>query len=181
VSRLPPLDAKELSPDQRAVYDKIAAAHGGHVRGPWAVALRVPEVARHSHALYERLCVQTKLGKRRFELMVIVVARHWTSQFEWWAHARLARENGLPETIVQAIQERQIPYFDDEDDRLIYEVTRELCESRTLSQGSYDRALGALGEELLVELIAGISVYTMIAMQLNAFDVEIPAGAVPLA
>lgn len=180
MSRLPPLVFDRLSAEQKAVYEEIGAAHGGHVRGPWAVELRVPEIARHSHALYERLCVQTKLGKRRFELMVLVVARHWTSQFEWYTHARLARENGLPETIIQAIRERQIPYFDDEDDRLIYEVTRELCESRTLSRPSYERALEALGEELLVELVAGISVYAMIAMQLNAFDVAIPAEATPL-
>ena len=70
--RLDELDPTRLTPDQKRVYDHIAGQHTGHVRGPWAVALRVPEVAETSHAMYERLCRDTKLGKRLFELMVLV-------------------------------------------------------------------------------------------------------------
>lgn len=79
MSRLPKLERTALSAEQRRIYDGIAAAHEGQVRGPWAIELRVPEVAEHMHALYDRLCRHPAIGKRLFELMVIVVARHWTS------------------------------------------------------------------------------------------------------
>ena len=180
MSRLSALDPARLSPPQAAVYQAIAAAHNGQVRGPWAVELRVPEVAEHMHALYDRLCVQTKLGKRLFELMVLVVARHWNSEFEWFAHEPQALGAGLAREIVDAIRERRTPPFVHDDERLVYDVITELNEIRTLSRPTYDRALAALGEELLVELIAGAGTYSSIAMQLNAFGVEIPAGTPPL-
>ena len=162
--------------EQRHIYDGIAAAHGV-VRGPWAIELRVPEVAEHMHALYDRLCLNPSFGKRIFELMVIIVARHWTSQFEWWAHERLAREAGISEAVIDAIRERRTPQFERDDERTVYEVVTELNETHALSDATYGRGLSALGEKGLVELISGAGTYTSIAMQLNAFDVEIPEGA----
>jgi 4-carboxymuconolactone decarboxylase len=180
MSRLPVIDPAALSPEQRRIYDHIAAAHGGEVRGPWAIELRVPEVAEHMHALYERLCVRPAIGKRLFELMVIVVARHWTSQFEWYAHERLARANGISGEAIDAIRERRPPSFERADERLVYDVVSELNETHALSRPTYDRAREALGEEGLVELVAGVGTYTSIAIQLNAFDVETPPDARPL-
>lgn len=180
MTRLPAFDVAGASPEQRRIYERIAAAHGGNVRGPWLVALRVPEVAEQAHALYERLCRETKVGKRLFELMVIVVARRWTSQFEWFAHERQAREHGVAEDVIAAIRDGREPPLTRDDERLVYEVTTELSATTRLSDATYARAQAALGDELLVELIAGIGFYTMIAMLLNAFDVAVPGGAQPL-
>ena len=178
--RLPPLDPATLTAEQRPVYERIAAMHGGQVRGPWAVALRVPAVADHVHALYERLCRETKLGQRLFELMVLVVARRWSSQFEWHTHERYAREGGISEAAIEALRHRQTPAFEQEDERLVYDVVRELSETTQLSAATYERARAHFGDELVVELIAATGLYTMVAMMLNAFDVPIPETATPL-
>jgi 4-carboxymuconolactone decarboxylase len=151
--------------------------HTGHVRGPWAIALRDPELLDHSHALYERLCVGTKLGKRLFELMVLIVARHWTSQFEWHTHEKYAREYGISDAAIDAIRNRQTPHFDRDDEQIVYDVVSELSETKALDDATYKRALAAFGEELLVELIAAAGLYTMVAMMLNAFDAPVPATA----
>jgi 4-carboxymuconolactone decarboxylase len=179
VSRLPALDPATLTPYQRRIYDHIEKAHGT-VRGPWAVELRVPEVAEHMHALYDRLCRDTALGKRLFELMVILVARHWTAQFEWWAHARMALEAGISRAAVDAIRDRRRPVFERDDEQLVYDVVTEINDTHTLGEATYRRALEALGETLLVELISGMGTYTSIAIQLNVFDVPIPPDATPL-
>jgi 4-carboxymuconolactone decarboxylase len=175
--RLPDLDPAALTPEQKRVYDVVAAAHTGHVRGPWAIALRIPEVLDHSHELYERLCRNTKLGLRLFELMVLVVARHWTSQFEWHTHEKYALEGGITPQAIDAIRLRRTPVFEREDEQLVYDVVTELSESKTLSAQTYERAYAFFGEELLVELIAATGLYTMVAMMLNAFDAPIPEGA----
>lgn len=180
MSRLAALDADRLDPAGRRVYDEIAAAHRGEVRGPWTVQLRIPEVAHHIHELYERLCVNSKLGRRLFELMVLIVARHWSSQFEWFAHESQALEAGLSAEVIEAIRDRRVPDFGRDDERLVYDIVTELITTHTLSQETYDRSVGALGEDHLVELVTGTGVYTMIAMQLNAFDVSIPKTARPL-
>ena len=176
MSRLPDLDPAKLSPEQRTVYDDIASDHGT-VRGPWLIELRIPEVAHHYHELYRRLCVNPEIGRRLFELMVIVVARHWTSQFEWFAHERQALANGIAPAVVDAVRERRTPAFEHDDERVVYELITELVENKRLSQATYDRGLAAFGEVKLVELIVGAGTYASIAMQLNAFDVTPPAGA----
>lgn len=179
--RLPPLDPAALTPDQKRVHDHIAAGHShGQVRGPWAIELRIPELAHHYHALYERLCVRPNIGRRLFELMVIVVARHWDSQFEWFAHERQALEHGVTPAVVDAIRERRTPAFERDDERLVYELVNELNQAHRIEQATYDRALAAFGEENLVELIVGAGTYASIAMQLNAFEVALPPGARPL-
>jgi 4-carboxymuconolactone decarboxylase len=177
VSRLAPLEPDALPADARGVYDDIASWHGGTLRGPWAIEMRIPELALLSHKLYRRLCVNTALGKRLFELMVIVVARRWTSQFEFWAHEKLALENGITKDVTEAIRANRRPDFKHNDEVLIYELTTEINERTTLSPESYARALAALGEEKLIELVVGIGYYTMLAMQLNVFEADIPADA----
>jgi 4-carboxymuconolactone decarboxylase len=181
MSRLPPLDPAALTSEQKRVYDHIAAGHShGQVRGPWPIELRIPEVAQAYHALYERLCCKPKVGKRLFELMVIVVARHMDAQFEWFAHERQALEHGVPPAAVDAIRERRPPVFERDDERLVYELITELNQTHRLAQATYDRALAAFGEENLVELVTGAGTYTSIAMQLNAFEIAVPADARPL-
>lgn len=174
MSRLATLDPAAMSPEQKRVYDAIAQAHA-QVRGPWQIELRIPEVAQAYHGLYERLCVHPKIGRRLFELMVIVVARHWTAQFMWAAHERLALEHGIAREIVDAIHAGTTPAFAADDERLVYDLTRELLDQRRLGQATYDRALTAFGEEQLVELIAGAGTYVSLAMQLVAFDWSPPA------
>lgn len=174
MQRLPDLDPAALTPEQRHVYDEVAAAHTGHVRGPWAIALRVPEVLQHSHDLYERLCRDTKLGLRLFELMVLVVARHWTSQFEWHTHEKYALEGGITPDVIDAIRHRRPPSFVREDEQLVYDVVTELSETKKLSDPTYARAREYFGEDLLVELISAAGLYTMVAMMLNAFEAPVP-------
>jgi 4-carboxymuconolactone decarboxylase len=179
MSRLPDLEPAALSPEARAVYDDIALDHA-RVRGPWQIELRIPEVAHHYHGLYRQLCVNPKVGKRLFEMMVIVVARHFTAQFEWYAHERGALANGIAPAIVGAVRNRRIPTFEHADEQLVYELTRELLETNRRDKKTYERALAAFGEEHLVELIIGAGTYASIAMQLNAFDVTPPDDAVLL-
>ena len=169
MSRLATLDPAALTPEQKKVYDHIAQQHA-QVRGPWQIELRIPEVAQAYHRLYERLCVHPKIGRRLFELMVIVVAQHWSAQFMWSAHERLALEYGIAREIVDAVRAGQPPAFREPDERLVYELTRELLVERRLGQATYDRALAAFGEEQLVELITGAGTYVSLALQLVAFD-----------
>lgn len=180
MSRLPEIDPATLSPLAREIYDEIAQDHRGHVRGPWPIELRVPETAKAYHDLYRRLCAHPNIGRRLFELMILVVARHYTAQFEWFAHERQALENGISPAVIEEIRHRRVPTFEKDDERIVYETTRELMEQHRLADATYARALELLSEEGIVELIVGAGTYVSIALQLNAFDIRIPADVRPL-
>jgi 4-carboxymuconolactone decarboxylase len=95
-------------------------------------------------------------------------------------HERNGLAAGLTQQTVDAIRTRSTPEFAGEDERVVYDTITELNETRTLSQPTYDRALAALGLDLLIELIAAAGFYTMVAMTLNAFDAPVPGGHRPL-
>jgi 4-carboxymuconolactone decarboxylase len=180
MGRVPDLQPQDMNDDQKRIADEIAGPRGGTVRGPFAIWLRTPEIADRANRLGNQLRREGKLETRLFELMVLVVARHWGAQYEWWVHEKHARDNGLSHDVIEAIRHHKVPVFAKQDEQLIYDVTRELCESRKLSDASYKRALDALGLEILIETISSAGFYTMVAMMLNAFDAPVPTGEQPL-
>lgn len=180
MGRIAHLRPEEQTPEQARLGAAIAGARSGSLGGPFAIWLRVPEIAERANHFSERIRLQSKIEPRLFELMVITVARAWSAQYEWHAHARQALEHGISPAVVEAIRLRRTPPFEREDERVVYDTVNELMQTRTLGQTAYDRALAAFGQELLIELVTAIGFYAMIALVLNAFDAPVPGGEAPL-
>lgn len=180
MTRLAELAPDRMTAEQKRIHDEIAAARGGHARGPFAIWLRRPDLADAANRLGNVLRRKSRFESRLFELMVLVVMRHWSAQYAWHVHEAAARNAGLDSAIIDAIRARRRPDFKREDERLIYDTITELNESRALSPAAYERALAALGQDLLIELVAGAGFYTMVAMTLVGFDVPAVDGGRPL-
>jgi 4-carboxymuconolactone decarboxylase len=170
MARVEDLKLDHLTPEQKAIHDRIAGTRGGTVRGPFAIWLRQPKIADAADKLGTTLR-NGDLDQRLFEIMVLVVARHWSAQYEWF---------GIAPAAIEAIRHRRKPDFEREDERLVYELVTEMNETRTLSQATYDRAVKMLGLDLVIELITALGFYTMVAIMLNGFDAPVPGGERPL-
>jgi 4-carboxymuconolactone decarboxylase len=176
---LPTLDA--LTPHQRAVYEKVVSGPREALVGPLRAALHCPELADRWQSLGALLRYQTSIPARLSELVILVTARRWNSQVEWYIHAEAARKTGLPEAIIEAIRQARSPVFESPDDAAVYEYARELQASGQVSMGLYEKVLATLGIVGVVELTAIIGYYTMVSMTLNAHEIPLPDGAkVPL-
>jgi 4-carboxymuconolactone decarboxylase len=180
MSRIAALEPDQLSPEQKRIHDEIAGARGGVVRGPFAVWLRLPSVANAANQLGNAIRLQGKLDRRLFELAILVVARHWSAQYEWFVHAKDARAAGLSEDVISAIRERRGPTSARQDENLIYGLVTELQDTKTISRKTYDNAIALLGTDLVIELITTVGFYTTAAMMINAFDAQVPDGSRPL-
>jgi len=180
MSRLPELAPDKLTPEQKKVRDEIAAARSGQARGPFGIWLRVPRIADAANRLGNAVRQKSTLEPRLFELMVLVCARHWKANYAWGVHAAAGEKAGLAPAVIEAIRTRKTPDFQREDERLIFETVSELLDKRALSPASYDRALAALGQELLIELVAAIGFYNMVGITLATFEVEATGGGRPL-
>jgi 4-carboxymuconolactone decarboxylase len=150
------------------------------MRGPFAVWLRNAELCENTLKLQEMFASRVKLERRLLELMILVAARSTSAQYAWFIHEPHALKFGISPDIVQAIRERRTPEFSREDERLVYDLTLELNNTRTLSEGSYRRGMEMFGEQIMVELVSAIGFYSMVAMTLNAFAVSVPSGKDPL-
>src|SRR4051812_16930552 len=106
MSRLPPPEPDKLTPDQRRVHAAIASGPRGSVRGPFAALLYVPELADRIQKLGEYLRFNSCYPPRLSEFVILIVARHYNSQYEWQAHEPFAQNGGLAQSTMDAIKER---------------------------------------------------------------------------
>src|SRR5439155_2405325 len=86
MARIPLFPLEPMTADQRRVYDAIVAGPRGSVEGPLRVALHQPALADAWQALGAELRYRAGLAQRLRELVILIVARHWTSQFDWYSH-----------------------------------------------------------------------------------------------
>jgi 4-carboxymuconolactone decarboxylase len=187
MSRLPELRREQLSPDARAVWDAIVGTRGrqletpaGGLPGPFNAFVHAPDVGAHLTALGATLRFGTSIERRLTEVAIITVGARWQAEFEWWAHARMAREHGVPAAVVDAIGRGDEPPFEAADERVIYAIARSLVATGTVDRQAYDAGRALLGDAGMVELAALCGYYTLISFVLNAFAVPLPAGAAPM-
>jgi 4-carboxymuconolactone decarboxylase len=178
--RLPPIPAEQQTAAQRAAAKEIEAGPRGAVVGPFIAALRSPEFMRRLQKLGEYLRFQNALGPRLTELTVLIVARHCTAQFEWVMHAPLAAERGIGPEAIDAIAAGKRPTALAEDEAIVLDFVAELLRSQTVSDGVYERAVAAIGEAGVVDLVGTVGYYSMLAMILNVAQTPLPPDKAPV-
>ncbi|MCK8784897.1 carboxymuconolactone decarboxylase family protein [Roseomonas sp. NAR14] len=180
MARIPLPTPDEMSPEQRRVHDGVVAGPRGQVIGPLRAVIHSPDLAARWSALGEFLRYGTSLPKRLNELAIVVTGRRWSSQVEWWVHARAAAAAGIPEAAIEAIRQGEAPVFDEPDDALVYDFARALQLHGQVPPALYAAALERWGARGVVELTAVIGYYTMVSMTLNAHEIPLPDGVAPV-
>lgn len=176
MTRLPDLTAESMSDEQKAVAHLITSGPHGKVMGPYPAWLHSPELARRARDLSEYLRFQSAPTKRHAEIAILVTGRYWKAEFEFYAHAELARKAGVEEHIIQALAAGKRPEFNSEEDIVVYELSTELLATRRIGDATYQRALDTFGTQTLVDLVAIVGYYCMVSTTLNAFEAPLPAG-----
>jgi 4-carboxymuconolactone decarboxylase len=118
--------------------------------------------------------------RRLSELAILVTARHWTAQYEWFAHEHQAIEQGVSKEVVEAIRARKRPSFAKPDEKAVYDICHDLYEAKKVSEATYKAAVDTLGQQMVIELMTIASFYAMIAMFLVTFEAPVPGDARPL-
>lgn len=174
--RIPLPSPAEMSPEQLRVHDAVVSGPRGQMIGPLRAVIHSPDLADRWSKLGEFLRFGTCLPPRLNELAIIVTGRRWSSQIEWWVHARAAAAAGLPDAVIEAIRIGEAPQFDDADDAAIYEYTRQLQLHGRVDEAAYHAVERRWGARGVVELTGVIGYYTMVSMTLNAHEIPLPEG-----
>jgi len=174
--RLKPPDFDALNEEQRQVYNAVAQGPRGGVRGPLALWLHRPHFAGYAQALGGYCRYNTALEPRLSELAILVTARAWTSEYEWFAHKTIAVEAGLPPDTVEAIRRGEDPNFVRDDEAAVHDFSRELHTKRKVGDATYRRAVQILGSDRVVDLVGLLGYYTLISMTINVFEIPLPEG-----
>ena len=146
------------------------------MKGEQVVLMRGP---KHVAAIVPVSADELELPPRLSELAILVTARVWRAAYEWSAHEGHALKAGLDAAVVADIRAGRQPKLARADDAAIYQLARELHESRAVGDATYERAVEVLGEAKVVELVALLGYYALVAMTINAFAVDPPEGGPP--
>lgn len=181
MSRFEPITRREgLSEAQQAVFDSITSGPRGGVVGPFEVLLHNPAIAGPVEQLGAFLRYHCSVPKRQRELAILVIGAHWRADFEWFAHAPIARAEGHSEAVLAAIAAGEVPALEDPLDRAVHDFVRELLRERRVSDATFGRAEALLGRGGMLDLTALVGYYSMLALLLDSFEVPAPdPSAVP--
>lgn len=175
--RIPDLDPAEMSDRQKDLFDAIAGPRGGVVRGPFAIWMRHPDLVDKANEFGNHLRAGTSVPAHLSELGILVTAHFWQASYEWFAHAGTAEKVGIDPAVIEAIRTGATPRFSDDAQEIVYTLSRELYETKFISDSVYERALDILGQDQVIDLVAILGFYTMVAMTLNGFQAPLPEGA----
>ena len=174
--RLPALT--ELTPRQQEISDQIAAKRGA-TRGPFLIWLRSPELAEKVDALGAYCRFDSSINERLRELSLLIAARHFDAQYSWNAHHKKAVEAGVSLESIKELASNEVPHFAHPDEQLLYTLATQILRDHFVDQTTFDAALAEWGEAGLVDIIGCLGNFSMLAMLLNTFQVDLKPGDQP--
>jgi len=175
--RMGSIAPEKMTDAQKKVAADIAAGPRGRVVGPFNVLLRSPGLCGPVQQVGEYLRFKCPLDKRLIEMSAIMGARHWTQQYEWLAHAKLALAAGLKAEIVDGIAEGRRPSGMAQDEEVLYDFVTELLATKGVSDKTYARTVGQFGESGVVDITGIVGYYSLLAMQMNVARTALPNGS----
>ena len=179
--RLKELTPETMTPEQRRVAESIQSGpRGSGLRGPFNALLRSPELCDYVQKVGEYVRFKSSIPRKLNELAIIIAGRHWTAQYEFYAHRKLALEAGLKPEIADAVAEGRRPDKMDADESLVYDFATELLKSGHVSDAAYQRALTRFGERGVIDLTGAVGYYSIVSLVLNVAEVPLPPGETPL-
>lgn len=176
MARLTPITSKEqVDPKHRNVVDGIIASRGA-LQGPFTMFLHSPDLAGRVAHLGAYVRFEGTLDMRVRVLAAMTVARELEALYVWGAQTGSARKQGVPESTIAAIREghsRGVP----PEDAQIVDATRALMQKHRLDDATAKALRARLGDDGFIQLTGAIGYYAMLAMTVNACELEAAPGA----
>ena len=178
--RLPIIPSAQYSPEQGQAAIDFEIARKGPIFGPFEPLMHSPQVMTLSRSMGDYLRYKSAIGNTMSELVILITAREWTQDFEWWYHYPLALKAGISKEIADSIADGRRPTGMNDDEDMIYNYTTELAKNKRVSDLTFERVKTRFGTKGVVDLTGIAGYYTFLAMQLNSAQYKIPSGQVGL-
>jgi 4-carboxymuconolactone decarboxylase len=179
--RFPQLTVEQLNEQQRPLADAILKVSSVGIGGPYNALLRSPVLGDRMFSLLDYLRFNTSIDRRLNEFAILIQARLWTSQVEWYAHQPIAIKAGLAESVIADLKAGRRPAGMKADEAVVYDLSMELSTTHQLSDATWKRAREVFTDQQIVDLITTSGTYVTLAMLMNAAREPAPGATQPLA
>jgi len=174
--RMPAIPLEKMNDLQKKYAEEIIKGPRGALYGPFVPLIRSPELMDRAQRMGEYLRFKSAIGNKLSELVILVVARQWTQQVEWYIHEPIAIKAGIKPEVVRAIAEGRRPTGMPEDEEIVYDFCSELHANKSISDATYNRALARFGEQGIMDMLGINGYYTFLAMIMNGTRTAVPDG-----
>jgi 4-carboxymuconolactone decarboxylase len=177
--RFKPLKYEELTPAQKTMADHVMAGERGSMNGPYNVLLRSPEMGDLAQQYGAYMRYHSSIPHKLNEFAILITARFWNSQYEWYAHHQYALKAGLSPQVIDAVTTGKTPSSMQPDEEIVYNFCHELLYTRQVSDVHFKAAVDRFGERGVVDLLGVMGYYHLVSMVLNVDRYPLPEGAKP--
>jgi len=123
--RLAKLSYRQLTPEQKVVWDEVVAGPRKKMHGPFFIWLHSPELLSRGEKLGLYARFQSSLPQRLSELCILMQASHWKCSGEWIDHAPIAKSLGVDATALENLRQGLPAKFSQDDEVATYYRTHE--------------------------------------------------------
>jgi 4-carboxymuconolactone decarboxylase len=177
--RFKPLTYAEMNPQQKTLIEHVLASPRGSTDGPFNIMMRSPEMGDLAQQYGAYMRYHSSLPPKLNEFVILITARSWNAQFEWYAHRSIAQQNGLSPAIIDAIAAGKRPTSMQPDEEAVYNFCTELLNTKQVSDATFAAMKDKFGERGVVDTIGVMGYYHLVSALLNVDRYPLPAGAKP--
>ena len=176
MARLAAITSKaQVPPQHHAIADDIVKSRGG-IQGPFTMFMHSPELAGRLAHLGAYVRFEGTLDMRVRVLAAMTVARELDAVYVWGAQTGSARRQGVPESTITAIREKHSRGLPPEDAQIV-DFTRDLVRRHRVDEAVVRALRTRFGDDQFIQLTGAIGYYAMLAMTVNACELEAAPGA----
>src|SRR5436190_11811239 len=170
--RLPTLPPEQYPAEQKKAAEEFLAARKVPVFGPFEPMMHSPQVMSIAQSTGDYLRYHSAIGNTLSELVILVTAREWSQDYEWFVHQPIALKAGISKDITDAIADGRRPVKMSADEEIVYDFTIELQKNKRVSDATFNLAEQRFGKNGMVDMTGIIGYYAFLAMQLNVARYE---------
>jgi 4-carboxymuconolactone decarboxylase len=175
--RLPTIPPDTYTDEQKKAAEEFQAARKVPVFGPFEPLMYSPQVMTQARAMGDYLRYHSAIGNTLSELVILITAREWTQDYEWYVHYPIALKAGIKPETIEAIADGRRPTTMSEDEEIVYDFSTELYKNKRVSDRTFERAEKHFGKKGVVDLTGINAYYTLLAMQMNVARYQVPKDA----
>src|SRR5580765_8114020 len=169
--RLPAITSIEQIPEKDRHFAETIVASRGAISGPFTAFLHSPEVAARVADLGAYVRFEGSLDMKVRVLAAMVVAREFEAMYVWGAQTGGARRLGVPEETITAIRENHSRGIPPEDAQIV-DFTRTLLRKHRVDEATTKAVRGRFGDDAFIQLTGAIGYYSLLAMTVNACELD---------
>ena len=178
--RFPAIPREKMTAEQTALYDRIASGPRAGVRGPYNALLRTPELCSLSEQIGGYVRYRNSLPNALKEMAILITARYWDAEYEWYAHRKIGEQEGLAPSLCDALARAERPAGMDEGQTIVFDFVDQMLRRKAVDDPTFARMKDKFGERGVLDLMYLVGHYCTVAFILNVDRHPLPPDATPL-